>query len=47
MAFVQVGLNARHHLSSFQYMDHVRDRLRKEVPEVAAYFQPADWWMRF
>ncbi len=38
-AFVQVGLNAGHHLSSFQYMDLARARLRKEVPEVAAYFQ--------
>ena len=38
-AFVQVGLNAGHHLSSFRYMDLVRARLRKEVPEVAAYFQ--------
>jgi multidrug efflux pump subunit AcrB len=38
-AFVQVGLNAGHHLSSFQYMDLVRARLQKEVPEVAAYFQ--------
>ncbi|HEV2329896.1 MAG TPA: efflux RND transporter permease subunit [Verrucomicrobiae bacterium] len=38
-AFVQVGLNAGHKLSSFQYMDLVRARLRKEVPEVAAYFQ--------
>jgi multidrug efflux pump subunit AcrB len=38
-AFVQVGLNAGHHLSSFQYMDLVRARLRKEIPQVAAYFQ--------
>jgi hydrophobic/amphiphilic exporter-1 (mainly G- bacteria), HAE1 family len=38
-AFVQVGLNAGHHLSSFQYMDLVRARLRKELPQVAAYFQ--------
>ncbi len=38
-AFVQVGLNAGHKLSSFQYMDLVRARLRKEVPQVAAYFQ--------
>jgi len=38
-AFIQVGLNAGHHLSSFQYMDRVRARLRQEVPEVAAYFQ--------
>ncbi len=38
-AFVQVGLNPGHKLSSFQYMDLVRAQLRKEVPEVAAYFQ--------
>jgi multidrug efflux pump subunit AcrB len=38
-AFVQVGLNAGHHLSSFEYMDRVRERLRKELPQVAAYFQ--------
>ncbi|MGH7980865.1 MAG: efflux RND transporter permease subunit, partial [Limisphaerales bacterium] len=38
-AFVQVGLNAGHKLSSFQYMDLVRARLRKDVPEVTTYFQ--------
>jgi multidrug efflux pump subunit AcrB len=38
-AFVQVGLSPGHRRSSFQYMDLVRARLRKEVPEVAAYFQ--------
>jgi multidrug efflux pump subunit AcrB len=38
-AFVQVGLNAGHHLSSFQYMDLVRARLRKELPEISTYFQ--------
>ena len=38
-AFVQVGLNAGHHLSSFQYMDLVRARLKKDLPQVAAYFQ--------
>ncbi len=38
-AFVQVGLNAGHQLSSFQYMDLVRDRLKKELPQVSAYFQ--------
>jgi multidrug efflux pump subunit AcrB len=38
-AFVQVGLNAGHHLSSFQYMDLVRSRLKKDLPQVAAYFQ--------
>jgi len=34
-----VGLNAGHRLSSFQYMDLVRARLRKEMPQVAAYLQ--------
>lgn len=38
-AFVQVGLNAGHHLSSFQYMDLVRAKLRNELPQVGAYFQ--------
>ena len=38
-AFVQVGLNAGHHLSSFQYMDLVRARLKKDLPQVTAYFQ--------
>ena len=38
-AFIQVGLNASHHLSSFQYMDRVRARLKKDLPQVAAYFQ--------
>ena len=38
-AFVQVGLNAGHRLSSFQYMDLVRARLKKDLPQVAAYFQ--------
>jgi hydrophobic/amphiphilic exporter-1 (mainly G- bacteria), HAE1 family len=38
-AFVQVGLNDGHKLSSFQYMDLVRARLKKELPQVSAYFQ--------
>jgi HAE1 family hydrophobic/amphiphilic exporter-1 len=38
-AFVQVGLNAGHHLSSFQYMDLVRAKLKRDLPQVAAYFQ--------
>ncbi len=38
-AFVQVGLNAGHALSSFQYMDRVRARLKKDLPQVTAYFQ--------
>ncbi|HEV7927624.1 MAG TPA: efflux RND transporter permease subunit [Verrucomicrobiae bacterium] len=38
-AFVQVGLNDGHKLSSFEYMDQVRVRLRRELPQVSAYFQ--------
>ena len=38
-AFVQVGLQEGHHLSSFQYMDRVRERLEHELPQVSAYFQ--------
>ena len=38
-AFVQVGLNEGHRLGSFAYMDLVRERLRRELPQVSAYFQ--------
>jgi HAE1 family hydrophobic/amphiphilic exporter-1 len=38
-AFVEVGLNSGHKLSSFQYMDRVRARLRREMPQISAYFQ--------
>jgi multidrug efflux pump subunit AcrB len=38
-AFVQVGLNEGHPLSSFAYMSLVRERLRRELPDVSAYFQ--------
>ncbi len=38
-AFVQVGLQHDHHLSSFDYMDRVRERLARELPQVSAYFQ--------
>jgi multidrug efflux pump subunit AcrB len=38
-AFVQVGLNDGHQLSSFAYMDKVRARVRREVPQVKTYFQ--------
>jgi HAE1 family hydrophobic/amphiphilic exporter-1 len=38
-AIVQVGLNAGHHLSSFAYMNQVRDRIHRELPEVSTYFQ--------
>lgn len=38
-AFVQVGLQDRRQASSFVYMDRVRARLQKELPQVVAYFQ--------
>ena len=38
-AFVQVGLNAGHRLSSFQYMDLMRARLKRELPQLTAYLQ--------
>ncbi|MGA9451540.1 MAG: efflux RND transporter permease subunit, partial [Verrucomicrobiia bacterium] len=38
-AFVQVGLNDGHRLSSFQYMALVRARLKQELPQVDAYLQ--------
>jgi multidrug efflux pump subunit AcrB len=38
-AFVQVGLNEGHKLSSFAYMDLVRARLKRDLPQVSAYFQ--------
>ncbi len=38
-AYVQVGLNEGHKLSSFDYMDRVRTRLRRDLPQVTAYFQ--------
>jgi len=38
-AFVQVGLNDGPKLSSFEYMDRVRTRLRRDLPQVSAYFQ--------
>ena len=38
-AFIQVGLNSGHKLSSFEYMDLVRSRLQQDLPQVSAYFQ--------
>jgi hydrophobic/amphiphilic exporter-1 (mainly G- bacteria), HAE1 family len=38
-AFVQVGLEEGHTLSSFQYMDLVRAQLKKKLPQLAVYFQ--------
>jgi hydrophobic/amphiphilic exporter-1 (mainly G- bacteria), HAE1 family len=38
-AFVQVGLNDSRRLSSFAYMNLVRARLGRGLPQVSAYFQ--------
>jgi multidrug efflux pump subunit AcrB len=38
-AVVQVGLNEGHKLSSFAYMNLVRERLLRDLPQVSAYFQ--------
>jgi multidrug efflux pump subunit AcrB len=38
-AVVQVGLNEGHRLSSLAYMNLVRERLQRELPQVSAYFQ--------
>ncbi len=38
-AFVEVGLVEEHKGSSFDYMDKVRARIQKELPEVRTYFQ--------
>jgi multidrug efflux pump subunit AcrB len=38
-AIVQVGLNDGHALSSYAYMNLVRARLRRDLPQLSAYFQ--------
>jgi HAE1 family hydrophobic/amphiphilic exporter-1 len=38
-AFVQVGLQEDHRVSSFQYMSQVRERVARELPELRTYFQ--------
>ena len=38
-AFVQVGLEEKHTASSFEYMERVRARLKKDLPQLDAYFQ--------
>ncbi len=38
-AFVQVGLQEGHHVSSYEYMDRVRQKLQQELPQLSAYFQ--------
>jgi multidrug efflux pump subunit AcrB len=38
-AIVQVGLKDGHKLSSFEYMNLVRSRIRRDIPEISTYFQ--------
>ena len=38
-AFVNVGLKQDHEVSSFVYMNEVRDRIARELPELRTYFQ--------
>lgn len=38
-AFIQVGLKEQHAVSSFTYMDEVRNRIAQEMPELRTYFQ--------
>lgn len=38
-AFVQVALQPGHQVSSFDYMERIRRRLRQETPELTAFFQ--------
>ena len=38
-AFVQVGLREGHRGGSYEYMDRVRARLSREIPEISAYLQ--------
>ena len=38
-AFVQISLKEGHKLSTFQYMDRVRQKLSSDLPEVSTYFQ--------
>ena len=37
-AVIQVGLKPEHKLSSFEYMDQVRARMQKELPEISGYY---------
>ncbi|MBI3415350.1 MAG: efflux RND transporter permease subunit [Verrucomicrobia bacterium] len=38
-AFVQASLKESHKIGSYEYMNRVRRRLEKELPEISAYFQ--------
>jgi multidrug efflux pump subunit AcrB len=38
-ATIQAALEEKHKISSYEYIDRVRRRVRKELPQVSAYFQ--------
>jgi len=38
-AFVQVGLQPEHKVSSFEYMREVRERIASQIPQLGTYFQ--------
>jgi multidrug efflux pump subunit AcrB len=38
-AFVQVSLKEQHRIPSYEYMQRVREKLSREMPELTAYFQ--------
>jgi multidrug efflux pump subunit AcrB len=38
-AFVQTSLKEGHHIGSYEYMRRVEERLSREMPELATYFQ--------
>jgi multidrug efflux pump subunit AcrB len=37
-SFVQVSLKAGHRIGSFEYIDRVRNRMRREMPELVSFF---------
>jgi multidrug efflux pump subunit AcrB len=39
-AFIQVGLNEGHKVSSYDYMTRVRRRVETDMPNLSTYFQP-------
>ncbi|HEX7955279.1 MAG TPA: efflux RND transporter permease subunit [Burkholderiales bacterium] len=38
-AFVQVSLKDDHRIGSYEYMDKVRTRIRRDLPQITTYFQ--------
>jgi hydrophobic/amphiphilic exporter-1 (mainly G- bacteria), HAE1 family len=38
-ATLQVSLNTKHKVGSYEYMDRIRRRVRNELPQLTAYFQ--------